>query len=337
MTTTRVAAATAVMALLASAGEAQEARRRWELQRQIRLDKFEQVLPVAMKNAGLDAWIVAVKENHYDPLWEDLGRGYVTGIGYYAFFLRGDRVERAGARAVRLPAEPIGRLRQLRLGRRPGQGGAQPRSEAHRRQHVRRDRPGRRPVGDDARAAEEDARRALRLAARQRRAAGLRVPIATRGRRDRRLRRGRRHRHPAGRAGAVQRGDHAGEDHARRGGVVAAGPAARARPRLGVRHAVGLRHRPRGHRRHLERPHRAARRRHHDRLGRAADELRHRRQARRLRAEAGRDASRRRASATPSPGRSPPATSSSRRSRPAAPAPRRWRRWTRRSRPPATA
>jgi len=94
MTTRRVAAATAVMALLAGAGEAQEARRRWELQRQIRLDKFEQVLPVAMKNAGLDAWIVAVKENHYDPLWEDLGRGYVTGIGYYAFFLRGERVER---------------------------------------------------------------------------------------------------------------------------------------------------------------------------------------------------------------------------------------------------
>ena len=82
------------MTLAATAGDAQEARRRWELQRQIRLDKFEQVLPVAMKNAGLDAWIVAVKENHYDPLWEDLGRGYVTGLGYYAFFLRGERVER---------------------------------------------------------------------------------------------------------------------------------------------------------------------------------------------------------------------------------------------------
>ena len=39
-----------------------------------------------MKNAGIDMWIVAVKENHYDPLWEDLGRGYVTGLGYYVFF-----------------------------------------------------------------------------------------------------------------------------------------------------------------------------------------------------------------------------------------------------------
>lgn len=75
---------------------AQEARRRWEVQRQIRLDKFEQVLPQAMRNAGIDMWIVAVKENHTDPLWEDLGRGYVSGVGYYVFTDRGgDRIERA--------------------------------------------------------------------------------------------------------------------------------------------------------------------------------------------------------------------------------------------------
>ena len=75
---------------------AQEARRRWEMERQIRLDKFEQVLPRAMRDNGIDMWIVAVKENHYDPLWKDLGRGYVTGIGYYVFSDRGtDRIERA--------------------------------------------------------------------------------------------------------------------------------------------------------------------------------------------------------------------------------------------------
>src|SRR5687767_3698420 len=75
---------------------AQEARRRWEIQRQIRLDKFEQVLPRAMRSYGIDMWIVAVKENHYDPLWNDLGRGYVSGIGYYVFTDRGgDRIERA--------------------------------------------------------------------------------------------------------------------------------------------------------------------------------------------------------------------------------------------------
>ena len=85
-----------VAVLTSVSSEAQEARRRWEMQRQIRLDKFEQILPVAMRNAGIDMWIVAVKENHREPLWEDLGRGYVTGIGYYVFTDRGgDRIERA--------------------------------------------------------------------------------------------------------------------------------------------------------------------------------------------------------------------------------------------------
>jgi Xaa-Pro aminopeptidase len=81
---------------LASPAVAQEARRRWEMQRQIRLDKFEQVLPQAMRAQGIDMWIVAVKENHYDPLWEDLGRGYISGVGYYVFTDRGgERIERA--------------------------------------------------------------------------------------------------------------------------------------------------------------------------------------------------------------------------------------------------
>ena len=85
-----------VLAVAAAVTDAQEARRRWELQRQIRLDKFDQILPLAMRNAGIDMWIVAVKENHTDPLWEDLGRGYVTGIGYYVFTDRGGpRIERA--------------------------------------------------------------------------------------------------------------------------------------------------------------------------------------------------------------------------------------------------
>src|SRR5258705_13521587 len=65
---------------LAPAATAQEARRRWEMQRQIRLDKFEQVLPQAMRGQGIDMWIVMAKENHYDPLWEDLGRGYISGL-----------------------------------------------------------------------------------------------------------------------------------------------------------------------------------------------------------------------------------------------------------------
>lgn len=90
------AGAAIVLNLTAPPLTAQEARRRWELQRQIRLDKFEQVLPAAMRAHGIDMWIVAVKENHTDPLWEDLGRGYVSGIGYYVFSDRGGpRIERA--------------------------------------------------------------------------------------------------------------------------------------------------------------------------------------------------------------------------------------------------
>jgi Xaa-Pro aminopeptidase len=91
-----VVSAFVLLAVMAASADAQEARRRWELQRQIRLDKFDQILPLAMRRAKIDMWIVAVKENHTDPLWEDLGRGYVTGIGYYVFTDRGGaRIERA--------------------------------------------------------------------------------------------------------------------------------------------------------------------------------------------------------------------------------------------------
>ena len=92
----RILLTTVLVTLLSLPAFAQEARRRWEMERQIRLDKFDQVLPRAMRDNGIDMWIVAVKENHYDPLWKDLGRGYVTGIGYYVFADRGgDRIERA--------------------------------------------------------------------------------------------------------------------------------------------------------------------------------------------------------------------------------------------------
>ena len=91
----RTALVLALLLATAASAPAQEARRRWEMERQIRLDKFEQVLPRAMRDNGIDMWIVAVKENHYDPLWKDLGRGYVTGVGYYMFTDRGgDHIER---------------------------------------------------------------------------------------------------------------------------------------------------------------------------------------------------------------------------------------------------
>jgi len=79
----------------ADAQGANEARIRWERLCQIRKDKFDLILPEAMRENGIDMWIVAMKEGHHDPLWELLGRGYVGNTGYFIFTDRGDRIERA--------------------------------------------------------------------------------------------------------------------------------------------------------------------------------------------------------------------------------------------------
>jgi Xaa-Pro aminopeptidase len=97
-----IAAALAVSASALSASAlsaqapAEPARVRWERQCQIRKDKFEKILPRAMRENGVDMWIVMQKENQFDPMYEDLGRGYVGSVGYYIFTDRGgDRIERA--------------------------------------------------------------------------------------------------------------------------------------------------------------------------------------------------------------------------------------------------
>lgn len=76
-------------------GEAQEARRRWERMCQIRAEKFDLVLPRAMRDNDVDMWIVVMREGLLDPLWEALGRGYVGDWAFYVFTDRGDRVHRA--------------------------------------------------------------------------------------------------------------------------------------------------------------------------------------------------------------------------------------------------
>ncbi|MEO6447283.1 MAG: M24 family metallopeptidase [Gemmatimonadaceae bacterium] len=73
-----------------------EARIRWERMCQIRKEKFHHILPEAMRENGIDMWIVAQKEGHNDPLFDLLGRGYTGSIGYYIFTDRGgDEIERA--------------------------------------------------------------------------------------------------------------------------------------------------------------------------------------------------------------------------------------------------
>ena len=85
-----------VPVVLPRGAEAQEARRRWEMMAQIRRDKFDYVLPEVMHENGVDMWITVMREGLHDPLYEDLGRGYIGGTAYYIFTDRGvPRIERA--------------------------------------------------------------------------------------------------------------------------------------------------------------------------------------------------------------------------------------------------
>ena len=85
-----------VLAVLAPAPAAsQEARRRYERACQIRHEKFDRILPEAMRENNVDMWIIVMREGLLDPLWQDLGGGYVGGWAYWVFTDRGtERIER---------------------------------------------------------------------------------------------------------------------------------------------------------------------------------------------------------------------------------------------------
>lgn len=81
---------------LSAQAPAEHARTRWERLCQIRRDQFDLILPAAMRDHGVDMWIVMQKENQFDPMYDDLGRGYVGSVGYWIFTDRGgDHIERA--------------------------------------------------------------------------------------------------------------------------------------------------------------------------------------------------------------------------------------------------
>jgi len=74
----------------------QEAFRRWRKMNQIRNDKFDLILPEVMRENNIDMWIIMNREGSFDPLYPDLGEGYVGSTGYYIFTDNGsDRIERA--------------------------------------------------------------------------------------------------------------------------------------------------------------------------------------------------------------------------------------------------
>lgn len=85
------------MVVAALPSSAQEAKRRWDEMCQIRKDKLDLILPEAMRENGIDMWIVASREGHDDPNAALLGGGYVGDIGYHVFTDRtgGGRIERA--------------------------------------------------------------------------------------------------------------------------------------------------------------------------------------------------------------------------------------------------
>ncbi len=55
----------------------QESRARWERMCQIRAEKFDLILPKAMRDNQLDMWVVGMREGLLDTMWDALGGGYV--------------------------------------------------------------------------------------------------------------------------------------------------------------------------------------------------------------------------------------------------------------------
>ncbi|GAB5473503.1 MAG: M24 family metallopeptidase [Maribacter sp.] len=70
--------------------------RRWRKLNQVRQDKFDLVLPEAMRENQIKMWIVTNREGNLDPLYTDMGEGYVGQNAYYVFTDTGEeRIERA--------------------------------------------------------------------------------------------------------------------------------------------------------------------------------------------------------------------------------------------------
>jgi hypothetical protein len=69
-----------------------------EMQKEIRKDKFDYVLPQVMRDNEVDMWIHVIRRNNPEPLTPDLG----GESGVFVFTDRGgDRIERAVLGSVR--------------------------------------------------------------------------------------------------------------------------------------------------------------------------------------------------------------------------------------------
>jgi len=71
---------------------AQSAQELIEMQNQIRIDKFDQILPGVMREHKIDMWIQVMRSGNYDPLATDMG----SNSGVFIFTDNGgERIERA--------------------------------------------------------------------------------------------------------------------------------------------------------------------------------------------------------------------------------------------------
>ena len=98
--------AMAICCCLASAWTMASAKTDWLISCKIRADKFDYVLPGAMRDNGIDMWIIIDKGRGTEPLFRDFGSATSNGRGLYVFTDRGgERIERAllgvGVDAVR--------------------------------------------------------------------------------------------------------------------------------------------------------------------------------------------------------------------------------------------
>lgn len=81
-----------LLLLLCLGAQAQTAKARYEILKLIRKDKFDLVLPGAMRDNDFDMWIHVIRDGIPDPLELDFG----ATAGYFVFADRGgDRIERA--------------------------------------------------------------------------------------------------------------------------------------------------------------------------------------------------------------------------------------------------
>ncbi|MDG2376280.1 MAG: M24 family metallopeptidase [Woeseiaceae bacterium] len=82
--------------LLCSTASASSANTDWAISCSIRSDKFDYVLPDAMRDNGIEMWIVIDKGRGTEPLARDFTEASSNGYGLFVFTDRGDdRIERA--------------------------------------------------------------------------------------------------------------------------------------------------------------------------------------------------------------------------------------------------